>query len=261
MAMDRIENIFNSQERTFIPYITAGVPSAKETIDIMDVLVGNGADIIELGLPFSDPTADGPIIQKSSQHSLDQGFELQDYFSIIEGFRSQNQNTPIVVFSYFNPIFCYGIEPFFEKISSLGADAVLIVDLPYEEQSDVQVTLDKLDIHLIQLIAPTTPDSRAKLLLKNASGFVYQISLRGVTGSRKTMSGDVTSQIKRIRKLTELPIAIGFGISDVDQINLVKSLVDGIVIGSAVVDVIINNGLEYRDPLSKKIREFSEAIH
>ena len=259
--MDRITKIFNSRKKVFIPYITAGYPSVNETVDIMNILVENGADIIELGFPFSDPTADGVIIQKSSQQALQSGFQGQDYFTIIEKFRANNTDTPLVVFGYFNPIFHFGIKAYVEKIKQLGGDAFIIVDLPFEEQEEVRSVLDEFGMHLIQLIAPTTDTDRARRILSKATGFVYQISLRGVTGVRSEFAADLTENVQKIKGITSLPIALGFGISRAEQINQVLPLVDAIVVGSAIVEVIHNNLPDFHAPLKNKVQELANAIH
>ena len=259
--MDRIKQVFSSGKKVFIPYITAGYPSVSETVDIMDMLVANGADIIELGFPFSDPTADGVMIQQSSQQALQRGFQRQDYFTILERFRANNTSTPLVMFGYFNPIFHYGVKDYAEKIKQLGGDAFLVVDLPFEEQGEVRSILDEFGMHLIQLIAPTTDTERARRILSKATGFVYQISLRGVTGVRKDFADDLADNVERIKGITHLPIALGFGISRAEQIHKVLPLVNAIVVGSAIVEVIHNNLPDFQTPLKNKVQELANAIH
>ncbi len=258
---DRIANSFQYNETNFIAYMTAGYPSVSETVDILKILTRNGVDIIELGYPFSDPTADGPVIQEASHTALENGFGREDYFAILRTFRQSNTFTPIVVFSYFNPIFRHGVRRFCERIKECGGDGLLIVDLPWEEQGELRPILDELGLHLIQLIAPTTPAERARQILANATGFIYQISLRGVTGMRSELAVDVVQQIKQTRKLTTLPIALGFGLSQREQIRTVLQSVDGIIIGSAIINVIANNAPNYEPMLSKYIKELSSAIH
>ena len=259
--MDRIAQVFSSGRKAFIPYLTAGYPTVDECVTAMNILVDNGADIIELGFPFSDPTADGLTIQESSQYALERGFTLKDYFKILEVFRANHPTTPIVIFGYYNPIFHYGIEAYVKTVKQLGADALLIVDLPFEEQCEVRPIVDQHGIHLIQLIAPTTDTKRLPKILERATGFVYQISLRGVTGVRNSIEGDVVSMLKKMRKMTELPVAVGFGISTVDQIENLRSAVDGIVIGSAIVKTIGNNLPDFRNPLTNQVRSLAQAIH
>ena len=259
--MDRIAQIFKSGKKAFIPYITAGYPSTIETIDIMNILVDNGADIIELGFPFSDPTADGPTIQGASQYALDCGFRLSDYFTILEEFRSCNTSTPVVIFSYFNPIFHFGVEAYIEKIKHLGGDAFLIVDLPFEEQEEVLPVLNTLKMHLIQLIAPTTGRERVSKILARASGFVYQIALRGVTGARDSLDTEIFDNAAIVKEITDLPLAVGFGISKAEQIERILPIADGIVIGSAIVKTIHNNLPSFHKPLTAIVQEFAEVIH
>ncbi len=259
--MNRIEQIFAKDNKVFIAFVTAGYPSVSETLDVLDIVVDNGADIVELGFPFSDPTADGKVIQATSQFALDRGFKRDDYFMIMKKFRQTHPDTPIVVFSYFNPIYQYGTDNFIKRVHEVGGDAALIVDLPLEEQNDVLTVLNKYDLPLIQLVAPTTPANRLQRILECASGFIYQISLRGVTGMRDEVKTSTADQTELIRKYTDLPVALGFGISSVEQIRSVKSPVDGLVIGSALMDLLIANGSEYKDALGRTTRAFAKAIH
>ena len=259
--MDRIKRVFSSGKKAFIPYITAGYPSTAGTIEIMNILAAHGADIIELGFPFSDPTADGPTIQESSQYALDHRFTLKDYFSVLEKFRSSHPNIPVVIFSYYNPIFHFGIESFVKTVHQLGADAFIIVDLPFEEQAEIRPVIDRYYMHLIQLLAPTTDDKRKQTILAQATGFVYQISLRGVTGTRDTLDFDITDTIRGVKGMTSLPVAVGFGISKAAQIKKILSSVDGIVVGSALVETIRDNLLNFHEPLIEKVRELAQATH
>lgn len=259
--MNRIDQIFQSANKAFIPYITAGFPSVDETASIMHLLAANGADIIELGLPFSDPTADGKVIQASSQMALDRGLKLNDYFRIIESFRQTDQETPVVVFSYYNPIFHVGVEAFAARAKDAGADAFLIVDLPLEEQQEVRPALDKLGLHLIQLIAPTTPPERAERILAGASGFVYQISLKGVTGVRSSLPPDIAAHVAETKSMTSLPLAVGFGVAEAEQASAVAGVADGVVVGSALVKCIMDNQAGYREPLAALAGELAAATH
>ena len=259
--MNRIDKVFKTGRKVFVPYITAGYPSVDETITIMHDLVANGADIIELGYPFSDPTADGPVIQVSSQQSLEAGFRRDDYFRILSTFREKDQDTPVVVFSYFNPIFNLGVETFARRAKEAGGDGFLVVDVPFEEQPELRPTLDALDLHLIQLIAPTTPQERARTILANATGFVYQIARRGVTGMRTTMAEDASENARLIKDVTDLPIALGFGVSTPEQAAAIASYTDGVVVGSAIVKTITDNLPDYQPSLQNLIKGLADAIH
>ncbi len=259
--MDRIKQIFSEKSKIFIAYITAGFPSVNDTLKLMNILVDNGVDIIELGYPFSDPTADGPAIQISSQLALNSGFKRDDYFRILREFRMNNDRNPVVVFGYLNPIYNMGVDPFVTKVKECGGDALLVVDLPFEEQSEIRPAVDSCGLHIIQLISPSTTSDRMERILESATGFVYQISIRGVTGERENIAQTVTAHTKEIRSQTDLPIALGFGISKASQIETVIETVDGIVIGSAIINTIRDNIKDYDMPLAEKISALSKTIH
>lgn len=259
--MNRIDAFFSKGQKAFIPYLTAGFPSVDATVEVMQTLVDNGADIVELGYPFSDPTADGPTIQESSQAALDAGFTRDDYFAIIRRFRAANPETPVVVFSYYNPIFRTGVDTFAGMVAEAGGDALLIVDLPGEEQQEVLPTLRKYGLHLIQLLAPTTPDARAATLLANAGGFVYQISVRGVTGMRAELGAEPSELVARAKALTDTPVALGFGISRGEQAAGIATVADGVVVGSAIVRCIAEHGADWQPALAALTRELAEATH
>ena len=259
--MNRIDQVFAKGRKVFIPYITAGCPTVSSTLSIMNILVENGADIIELGFPFSDPTADGPVIQAAAQHALNNRFERNDYFEILTRFRENNKQTPIVVFSYINPIFHYGIEKFCNEARRAGADAMLLVDLPFEEQDDVLPITNALDLHLIQFAAPTTNAIRLRKIVEKAAGFIYQISVRGVTGARDDVARDALSMSKLIKSLTKVPLAVGFGISTSDHVKSILPNADGIIVGSAIVQLILENPANYERSLAAKVHELSVAIH
>jgi tryptophan synthase alpha chain len=258
---NRLDAIFGKGRKAFIPYITAGFPSVAETVTVMRLLADNGADIIELGFPFSDPTADGPVIQASSQAALDRGFKRTDYFQIVRDFRAHDQHTPVVVFSYYNPIFRHGTERFVAEAKAAGVDAFLVVDLPLEEQDEIRPALDAHGLHLIQLIAPTTPDERARRVLANATGFVYQIALRGVTGIRQEIASDALANVARTRHLTALPVAMGFGVGRGDQAKAVAAAADGVIVGSAVVKCLTDHGVQDPSRLIALTRELADATH
>lgn len=259
--MDRIQAAFQQRRKLFIAYITAGFPSVADTVATMKLLVECGVDIIELGYPFSDPTADGPAIQFASQKALDSGFKRDDYFCALTEFRATDTTTPVVVFGYYNPIFHCGSRAFVARVRESGGDAVLIVDIPFEEQGEIRPLADEYGLHLIQLIAPTTDVGRKRRILAAATGFIYQISVRGVTGERRDGMTDVKQMIQDTRQFTKVPIAVGFGISTVDQVNSVGGVADGIVIGSAIVNTIARNPGGFHEPLRQKVRELAVAIH
>lgn len=259
--MNRIDEFAKQGKKAFVPYITAGHPSKAASLDIMHLLVECGADIIELGLPFSDPTADGPTIQSSSHYALKQGFQLDDYFELIQQFRQTNTETPIVAFTYYNPVFCRTPDVFAEKLAAAGADAMLVVDVPFEEQDELIPALESNGLHLIQLIAPTTPDDRIKQIVGRAAGFVYQIALKGVTGARDSIADDALDNARRTRSFTDIPVYMGFGVSNGQMAGAVSSAADGVVVGSALVKCIHENRDNYGTPLRALATELAQATH
>jgi len=259
--MNRIDNFFETGRKAFIPYITAGCPTVDDTVGIMHLLVEQGADIIELGYPFSDPTADGPVIQAASQAALTAGFTRQDYLDILRSFRERDADTPVVTFGYYNPVFRRGVREFAAAVKEAGADALLVVDLPMEEQGELRSVLDDLGMHLIQLVAPTTPDGRVAQILKRATGFVYQISRRGVTGVQGDLAVDAEALVQRAKALTSLPVVLGFGIADGAQAGKVARAADGVVAGSVIMQTIQDNGPDWSAPLGEKAKELADAIH
>jgi tryptophan synthase alpha chain len=239
--MGRIENKFKALrkqgEKALVIYITAGDPSLELTKEIALGLDAAGVDCLEIGVPFSDPTADGPIIQAASQRALKNGTTLSAILDMIESIREVSK-IPIVLFGYYNPILSYGTEQFAARAQEAGVDGILVVDLPPEEAHELRQYTDPKGIACISLIAPTTSTERAKMIASHASGFLYYISITGVTGTAKPQVEEVAQDIKRIRTVTELPLVVGFGISTPQQATEIAPLADGIVIGSAVVRMI-----------------------
>ncbi len=259
--MNRLDTFTKLNKKAFVPYVTAGHPGKKETLEILHLLVEAGADVIELGLPFSDPTADGPIIQASSHYALDHGFRVDDYFNLITEFRKTNDVTPIVAFTYYNPVFYAGVDDFAKRLKAVGGDAVLIVDLPHEEQDELLPALTSNDLHLIQLIAPTTPDERIETIVAKASGFVYQIALKGVTGVRDTMASGAEENARRTKSRTDLPVYMGFGVSNAEMAKSVANAADGVIVGSALVKCIQENLPDFQPALRKLATELANATH
>lgn len=242
--MGRIERRFNALrdkgEKGLIVYLTAGDPSLEKAKEIILGLDAAGVDVMEVGVPFSDPTADGPIIQSASRRALQKGVTLDGILDMIECVRVTSE-IPIVLFSYYNPIFTYGNERFAERAKEAGVDGILVVDLPLEEASELRGYTDPSGIDFISLIAPTTSTERIRGISKCATGFLYFISITGVTGTAKPRVADITGNTERIRDVTDLPLVVGFGISTAQQAREIAPYVDGIVIGSAVVRLIDEN--------------------
>ena len=239
--MGRIANTFNALraqgEKALVIYLTAGDPSLEVTREIVLGLDAAGVDCLEIGVPFSDPTADGPIIQAASQRALRNGTTLSAILDMIESIRTVSE-IPVVLFGYYNPILSYGTERFAARAKETGVDGILVVDLPPEEAHELRQYTDPQGLDFISLIAPTTGTERMKMIASDASGFLYYISITGVTGTAKPQVEEVAKDIQRIRTVTELPLIVGFGISTPQQASQIAPYADGIVIGSAVVQMI-----------------------
>ncbi|MFA5323860.1 MAG: tryptophan synthase subunit alpha [Smithella sp.] len=242
--MKRIEYKFASlrakNEKALIVYLTAGDPSLGITKKLIFALEKAGVDILEIGVPFSDPTADGPVIQEASQRALKAGTTLEGVLQMLTEVRKVSE-IPIVLFGYFNPIFAYGVKKFSLAARAAGVDGVLVVDLPYEEAKELKIYTDAVGIDFISLIAPTTGKERLKKITAEASGFLYYISITGITGTAAPKIGNIKIEVEKIRKITKLPIAVGFGISTPEQAKAISRFADGVVIGSAVVRLIDEN--------------------
>nr|ARO91068.1 tryptophan synthase alpha subunit [Flintiella sanguinaria] len=238
--MNNISTVFErlKSQCAFIPFITAGYPNLKITEKAIQILDNEGADIIELGLPYSDPLADGPVIQEASSKALINGVRNQEIFSMLARL-IPSLKAPIILFSYYNPILSMGPENFLRLISKIGVKGLLIPDLPLEESQDLLIIAKEYRIELIMLIAPTSPINRIKAICEISQGCIYLVSSNGVTGSRKSFAINIQDIIVQIKNITNLPIIIGFGISKVEQIQEVKSLgIEGIVMGSAFVSAL-----------------------
>lgn len=255
--MSRIEQQFDllreEGRKAFIPFITAGDPTLEQTSVLLDVLAEAGADIIELGVPFSDPMADGPTIQASSQRALKNDIRIEDILETVRNFRKKH-DTPLILFGYYNPFFVYGEKRLTADARSAGVDGFLCVDLPPDEGEELRYLASKEGLDVIYLIAPTSTPERKKLVAEKASGFIYYVSVTGVTGARDKLREDISAHIKDIKQFTALPVAVGFGISKPDQVREAGRMADGVVVGSAIVKVIEKVG--DTPDLADKVREF-----
>ncbi|HZI60376.1 MAG TPA: tryptophan synthase subunit alpha [Pyrinomonadaceae bacterium] len=260
--MGRIQEAFTSlkeqRRKGFIPFITAGDPNLKTTEQILIELDRGGATVIELGVPFSDPMADGPVIQRASERALKNSFGLDDLLQMVARAR-QHIDTPIILFSYFNPLLQFGITRLAQSAKASGIDGVLVTDLTPEESGEIESELRANDLDMIFLVAPTSTDERLKLVAEHASGFVYAISRAGVTGTREKVSAEAEKLVKRMREFTSLAIAVGFGISTVEQVRDVQRYADAVVVGSAIVAEM--ERLTNAPDLAQKIGEFTRALN
>ncbi len=240
--MSRIQGCFQAlakaKRKALIPYITAGDPHPSLTVALMRGLVEAGADILELGVPFSDPMADGPVIQRSGERALKHGVGLGDVLRMVAEFRKGDAATPVVLMGYANPIEAMGIRPFLERASAAGVDGVIVVDYPPEECAEFAELARQHDIDPIFLLAPTSTDKRIHDVARCGSGYLYYVSLRGVTGASHLDLGDVAARIPKIRAATKLPIGVGFGIRDAESARRVAQTADAVVIGSRIIQEI-----------------------
>jgi tryptophan synthase alpha chain len=240
--MSRIKSTFDKlaaqKRRALIPFFTAGDPSLELTVPLMHALADNGADVIELGVPFSDPMADGPVIQRASERALKRGMTLKGVLEMVAEFRKKNAATPVVLMGYGNPIEAMGWENFASRCEEAGVDGALTVDFPPEESHDAFLHLQRHGIDPIFLLAPTTNEERIEKVAKLARGYVYYVSLKGVTGAGNLDLSDIAQKIPKLRKHIKLPIGVGFGIRDAATAEAVAKLSDGVVVGSRIVQVI-----------------------
>ena len=230
-----------SGKKALIPYITGGDPRPEWTESLMHSLVDNGADIIELGVPFSDPMADGPVIQLACERALAHNTSLRDLLEIVRQFRKKNAETPVVLMGYLNPVERMGIENFLDAAADAGVDGVLTVDLPPEEADWFAPMVAERNLDLIFLIAPTTTDERIRSICEHSSGYVYYVSVKGVTGSAALSATEVADKVANIRRIADIPVGVGFGISDAESARAISEVSDGVIVGSVLVNIIKEN--------------------
>lgn len=224
-----------------IAFVTAGDPDAGTSREILSGLAAAGADLIELGVPFSDPMADGPSIQASSQRALKAGASLAATLAMVKDFRAADDDTPVILMGYYNPIYVYGVDAFLADAKAAGVDGLIVVDMPPEEEDELCLPAIEAGISFIFLTAPTTGDARLPRVLEHTSGFVYYVSITGITGTKSAVIGDVRAAVERLRRHTALPVAVGFGIKTPAQAAAVAAVADAAVVGSALVDTVADN--------------------
>ena len=224
--------------KAFVAYIMAGDPDRATAMEIMKGLPGAGVDVIELGLPFTDPMADGPAIQLAGQRALEAGMTLEGTLAMAAEFRTGDNETPIVLMGYYNPIYAMGVSAFLEAAVKAGVDGLIVVDLPPEEDDELCVPANEAGLNFIRLATPTTDDKRLPAVLKNTSGFVYYVSITGITGAAEASAADVGPEVARIKAATDLPVCVGFGIKTPEGVRAIGEVADGAVVGSAIVSRI-----------------------
>jgi tryptophan synthase alpha chain len=234
----RFELLARQGRKALVPYIVAGDPGLDSTVPLMHALVAAGADIIELGVPFSDPMSEGPVIQKAHERALAAGARLRDVLTMVGTFRERDTETPVLLMGYANPVEHMGYARFADEAVAVGLDGLLTVDIPPEEVAGLNAELHRVGMDNIFLVAPTTPAARIQSIAGQASGFIYYVALKGVTGAGHLDAEDVAQHLALIREFTALPLAVGFGIKDADSARRVGAKADGVVIGSALVDAI-----------------------
>ncbi len=249
----------------FVTYIMAGDPGLEASFEILSKLPAAGADIIELGMPFSDPMAEGPTIQRAAQRSLAAKTKMADVLGLVARFRQQDDTTPIVLMGYLNPVLFHGYEAFAGMAARAGVDGMIIVDCPPEEADPLADALDAVGVSLIRLAAPTTDDARLPAVVRRTSGFVYYVSVAGVTGVKEAVSANVAQPVQRLRAASGLPVAVGFGIRTPEKAAEVARLADGVVVGSALVDEIegaLNSGSNENvtERVLSKASELAKAV-
>lgn len=231
----RINEAFKKKP-IFMPYFPLGYPNLSTSVDVIEALAKNGADLIEVGLSFSDPLADGPVIQQATQIALEKGITLKKSLEAVKELRNRGVTIPLILMGYYNPMLAYGLEKFIRDAKEAGADGFIIPDLPMEEAEEFTAVAG--DMPLIQMLAPTSPDERMEAIARNAKGFIYLVSVTGVTGERREISNDLGALINRVRAHTSAPVCVGFGIGTPEQAKQVGQLADGVIVGSACVKMI-----------------------
>jgi len=255
--MSRIKNAFNNN-KAFIGFLTGGDPSIDKTKEFILQMIKAGADLIEIGIPFSDPIAEGPVIQEANNRALSAGATVEKLFTLVSELRKETE-VPFVFLTYLNPVFHYGYGAFFKRCSDVGLDGIIIPDLPFEEQPPVREAAAQHGIDLISLIAPTS-EARIKEIAKAATGFIYLVSSMGVTGIRSEIKTDLASITTAIKSVTDIPVAIGFGIHTTEQAAQMAKIADGVIVGSAIVKIAAKYGTEAAPHIYNYVKEMKEAV-
>jgi len=256
---DRIKKIFEKKESKLVTFTTGGDPDLDTSLKILNTIISNNIDIIEIGMPFSDPMADGPTIQESSVRSIANGTKINDIFEIVKRIRKLNNEIPIILMGYYNSIFNLGIENFTSKCTEVGVDGLIIVDLQPEEDSELYIKTKEKNIDLIRLVTPTTDENRLKTILDNATGFLYYVTITGITGQNSANIEHLKKSIKIIKSFTKLPIVAGFGIKNRKDVEKISAFTDGVVVGSSIVNIIKKN-LNDKNKMISEIDLFTKDL-
>ncbi len=263
MSENRIKKAFekckHENRAAFMPFVSAGYPDIKTSQAIMDGFPQAGADIIEVGMPFSDPMADGPIVEAAGHVALKNGQTLQKTLNMVASFRQKDSETPIILMGYYNPIYIFGVDNFLDEAKKAGVDGLIVVDLPSEEDGELCLPALKANIDFIRLTTPTTNDERLKTVLKNSSGFIYYVSITGITGSKITNYDKVEKAVKRIKSQTELPVCVGFGIKTADDAKAIGKHADGVVIASVLIKAL-GDSLENEKATKQSVNSVLEIV-
>jgi tryptophan synthase alpha chain len=248
-------NVFgNNQRKALIPYVTVGYPSIEATLEVVPLLAKNGSDIVELGIPFSDPLADGVTIQRSSYNALQKGVSINISLDVARRLR-EKVDIPLVFMTYYNPVFHYGLENFCRACVGAGIDGLIIPDLPPQEGADLEALAKNKDLDLIYLLAPTSPQERIRLVGQRSRGFIYLVSVTGVTGARDSLPADLSAFVARVRKTASQPLCVGFGISTPSQAKQVAAIADGVIVGSRIIQLMEEGAMGKVAEFIKGLRE------
>jgi tryptophan synthase alpha chain len=244
----------------FVPFITAGDPDMETSFAILEQLPSCGADVIELGMPFTDPMADGPAVQASSVRALKSGATMAKVLKLVEKFRKTDKKTPIVLMGYYNPIHAYGTARFARDVAAAGVDGLIVVDLPIEEDEVLRLPAKAQGVDLVRFVTPTTDDARLKQIAGEASGYLYYVSVAGVTGTKSVPEDEVRAALTRVRAVTNLPCTVGFGIRTPQQAAAIAAMADGVVVGSAIVSKVAENLNAGRDRVVAEVLELTRGL-
>jgi tryptophan synthase alpha chain len=262
--MSRLSARFSALKKegraAFVPFITAGDPDMEISFAILEKLPAAGADVIELGMPFTDPMADGPAVQASSVRALKSGASMLKVLEMVKKFRKADKTTPIVLMGYYNPIHAYGTARFARDVAAAGVDGLIVVDLPIEEDEVLRLPALAQDVDLIRFVTPTTDEARLKRIVKDASGYLYYVSVAGVTGTKAVPEDEVRAAIARVRSATDLPCTVGFGIRSPEQAEAIARIADGVVVGSAIVSRVEGNLAGGKDKIVNEVLELTRIL-